>query len=278
MKQSEINTMFEKWRPSPKYPTYPPYHTGLYLEDYFFDRYGESEFTDRKYIPVFWTTCHIDSCPDGLQDALNKLPEGNYFTICQHDDGTKHKLPKYTIEFNCSHLNENTVPIPLVASLIPERYLEPRETQYLASFVGSATHPIRDKMVRNLKNIFSYITYKQWSNSPSEEEFIHFAEVTKSSVFCLCPRGYGLNSFRISEAIQFGKVPVIVTDTDFFPFKDILERCSVIIKEDRLPYIDKILLEEFDNVEEKIAILNDVKHIFCDIDNICSMLYEAVNK
>jgi hypothetical protein len=35
--QKHLIEIFSNFRPSPKYPTYPPYHEGLYLEDYFFD-------------------------------------------------------------------------------------------------------------------------------------------------------------------------------------------------------------------------------------------------
>ena len=33
----EIN--FKNLRPPANYPVYPPYHTGLYLEEYFYDFY-----------------------------------------------------------------------------------------------------------------------------------------------------------------------------------------------------------------------------------------------
>ena len=35
--QKHLIETFSNFRPSPKYPTYPPYHEGLYLEDYFFN-------------------------------------------------------------------------------------------------------------------------------------------------------------------------------------------------------------------------------------------------
>jgi hypothetical protein len=35
--QNHLIEIFSNFRPSPKYPVYPPYHEGLYLEDYFFE-------------------------------------------------------------------------------------------------------------------------------------------------------------------------------------------------------------------------------------------------
>jgi len=51
------------------------------------------------------------------------------------------------------------------------------------------------------------------------------------SKFLLCPRGYGLNSFRLYEAFQLGCVPVIITDKPFLPWADELvwSKFSVLI-------------------------------------------------
>jgi hypothetical protein len=43
-----------------------------------------------------------------------------------------------------------------------------------------------------------------------EQEYI---EVMQETVFCLCPSGSGPNSIRLWEAIEFGCVPVILSDT-----------------------------------------------------------------
>ena len=72
--QKHLIEIFSNFRPSPKYPTYPPYHEGLYLEDYFFDWFTKNNIqTDRYYIPVFWTTCYVDNCFNGLQELINTL-------------------------------------------------------------------------------------------------------------------------------------------------------------------------------------------------------------
>ena len=42
-----------------------------------------------------------------------------------------------------------------------------------------------------------------------EEEYI---EVMEESVFCLCPSGSGPNSIRLWEAIEFGCVPILLSD------------------------------------------------------------------
>jgi hypothetical protein len=40
-------------RPKAEYPVYPPYHQGLYLEEYFHKRWNEDNInSDRKYIDI----------------------------------------------------------------------------------------------------------------------------------------------------------------------------------------------------------------------------------
>ena len=101
-------------RTEPAYPTYPPYHTGLYLEEYFFDFYKRNSERfhkiKREYIPIFWTNCYVNGVVDGwgekvdindIQKEINTLdPSGSYFTICQHDDAPMNPLPKNTVIFS----------------------------------------------------------------------------------------------------------------------------------------------------------------------------------
>ena len=55
-------------RPASISPTYPPYHTGEYLEEYFFKRWNEENIeTDRQYIDVFWTNNFCNSMFAGQQ-------------------------------------------------------------------------------------------------------------------------------------------------------------------------------------------------------------------
>lgn len=229
--------MLAPWRPEPKYPVYPPYHTGPYLEDYLFEKFSEG-IDGWLYIPVSWTTCHIDGCPDGLQDILSSLPEGRYFTICQHDDGVKYQLPNGTKKFYCSHADEDSIDIPLVASPIPKELIPHNERIYLASFVGSITHPVRYEMLKYIDHRVMFVKAKRWSPSVNDDELKYFIDISTRSKFMLCPRGYGLSSFRVSEAFQLGCVPVIISDNPGFMYP--IETCVEIIPED-LPDLVNIL-------------------------------------
>ena len=47
----------------------------------------------------------------------------------------------------------------------------------------------------------------------------------QSSYFALCPRGYGVTSYRLYEAFEFGVVPVYISREDeyYLPFEDIVD-------------------------------------------------------
>jgi hypothetical protein len=65
----------------------------------------------------------------------------------------------------------------------------------------------------------------------------------RRSEFALCPRGYGATSYRMYEAMQFGAIPVYISDKFWIPFeKDVnwYEFC-VIVPESRIDEMDFIL-------------------------------------
>ena len=215
-----------QFRPKPQYPTYPPYHVGDYLEDYFYNQFTQDmPNVTRDYIAVSWTTLYCDNKTEGLQDFLNSLdPTKKYFTILQHDDAPKHTLPPNTICFSAGGnvISDKTVPIPLICSKLPP--IESSEKKYLATFVGSNTHPIRQIMCAALQEKNNCPIYlKNWSPHVNKNEFDLFIEYATQSKYLLCPRGYGLNSFRLYEAFQLNCVPVIITDKMYLPWQDELD-------------------------------------------------------
>jgi len=250
-------------RPLPEYPVYPPYHVGDYLEDYFYRRFStEVEQSSRDYIGVSWTTLYCDNKRQGLQQFLNTIPrEGKYFTVSQHDDAPQEILPDDTICFSAGGniQGPNIVPIPLICSRLQVEVPENHERKLLASFVGSATHPIRIQMAQSCQTSKEMKLYiKNWTPSVNQNEFDTFINLTANSIFCLCPRGYGLNSFRLYEAMQLGSIPVIITNHFYLPWHDELDwnQFSVLISEESLPNIESILKsysnDQIENMRKKI--------------------------
>lgn len=243
--QKNLIELFSKYRPSPEYPTYPSYHEGLYLEDYFLDRFFKENIESKRYlIPVCWTTCYNDNKTDGLQQLLDTLDSDfKYFTISQHDDAIRERLPKNTICFNAGG-NAGGVPIPLVCSPIKKELIPDSKRDIFCSFVGSVTHQIRYLMLNALSNNDKYhLITKQWTSKVSDDDFYQFINVTSRSIFSLCPRGYGRSSFRLYEVMQLGSIPVFVYDDKWVPFQNEIDwnEFSVLIHSNDIYKIDDIL-------------------------------------
>ena len=236
-------------RPAPSYPTYPPYHQGDYLEDYFYKRFVEDNpKVDRHYIAVSWTTLYVENKTYELEKFINELdPNLSYFTVLQHDEAPKHKLPDDTICFSASQSKynpylKNLVQIPVACSKLP--FIPQNKKDIFCSFVGSYTHDVRI-VLQNLYSQLSdyYFSQQAWNPSIGNDRLRHFIDITSRSKFTLCPRGYGNTSFRMYEAMQLGSVPVYVSDDHNLPWSDELNwnDFCVIINFDNLQNIDAIL-------------------------------------
>lgn len=261
----------ETLRPASISPTYPPYHTGPYLEEYFFQRWIEDKVTsERKYIDIFWTNLFCNAAFAGqqyenIQERLNSTldKDGKYFTVSQFDDGPFENFPSDTIIFSAGGNREgrDIIPIPLICSEIPNHLIKRKEKTVFASFVGSRTHFIRNDMCKYLRNKPDYVlNASNWSPQVSLGSLEIFLDVTASSRFGLAPRGYGKQSFRFYEIMQLGVVPVYISDEHYLPWNDELDwdDFCILIDEDNLPNIDEIL-KSIDDVDYNKLLENGQK-------------------
>ena len=250
-------------RPASITPAYPPYHTGEYIEEYFFRRWNEENIqSDREYIDVFWTNNFCNSMFAGqqyynIQEELDSIlnQNGKYFTVSQFDDGPFEKFPQNTLIFSAGGNREgdNIIPIPPICSPIPKELILQKEKTIFASFVGSSdTHPIRMNMCNHLSGKERYeISTVNWSASVPMNNFKKFVDITCSSKFGLAPRGYGKSgSFRLYEILQLGTVPVYIADIHYLPWSDEIDwnDFCVPVNEDEIEDIDTIL-KSIDDVE-----------------------------
>lgn len=188
--------------------SYPSYCTSEMVEQYFAKHYkGDHE---RIYLPVLWTNyyCQKDYGKGNIRplfDWLDSLDKSKkYFTIIQYDDGIIEKPDGLDIlGFSSGH--GSGIPIPLV----PSHYLDVPivEKVYDLSFCGNlTTHPIRKQLIDETGCWVSY-------NRRSDEYY----QFLSQSEFTLCPRGYGITSFRLYEALHCGTVPIYVSDVHWLP-------------------------------------------------------------
>ena len=83
-----------------------------------------------------------------------------------------------------------------------------------------------------------------------------FIDKMNDSIFSLCPRGYGVTSFRICEALELNSIPVYIYDEPCVPFSDFVDMKDycVMIHESELNNIDSILKSK---TEKEINILKE---------------------
>lgn len=99
----------------------------------------------------------------------------------------------------------------------------------IASFIGNInTHHIRQQMQRALMRKERVVI--EFGNYKEEGDKDRFSELMSNSIFALCPRGVGSTSFRLAEAMEYGCIPVYISDTFSLPFEKVINWDNVIVK------------------------------------------------
>jgi hypothetical protein len=140
------------------------------------------------------------------------------------------------------------IDIPLLCSKHKELPYK-SDRKWLASFMGKfETHPIREEMRQTLQDREDV----HLSESMDTQAYI---ELMADSYIALAPRGYGGQSFRFYEAMQFGCVPMLISDIDTRPFKKWIEWGEFTLFWKNTYYIDIDYIEDYldfhkDNLSE----------------------------
>jgi hypothetical protein len=122
--------------------------------------------------------------------------------------------------------------------------------QYIASFIGSIENdPVRAKFLKLPRESFvvedtsSYAVRMLYGGEKEERHrfWSHYADVIASAPFALCPRGRGPGSVRLFEAMQMGRVPVIISDEWVYPTRVDWQACSISVPEKAVETIPEIL-------------------------------------
>lgn len=233
---------------------YPP-NNRIIFEEWFAGNYKGCD-TVRELLPFFPTSYWVNNNygQDKLAyaqavyyiDQLDKSKK--YFVICQYDDGCLINFAELgldVLEFNMS--KQNGVMLPLLCQPHPYNFTSTK--RYFANFVGSKTHPIRET-ANNLKQHSDYYI------SFEPHDIMNYCRIIHESMFTLCYRGYGANSFRIGEAIQYGSIPVYISDEFILPFNIDFNEFGVLIKSEDATRTDEILqsvpIEDIIKKQEKL--------------------------
>ena len=296
LKQNIQNNMildFKTLRPPANYPPYPPYHTGPYLEEYFYNFYlrNKKQFDDtqRTLIPAFWTnllyTTHITK--NSIQHFIDVLPiDKKYFTVSQLDDGIEQTLPTDTINFVAGG-NMDGIAIPLICSPIPQTYIKRHDKDILCSFVGTyaegSEYNCRKKLYNNFfkDKEFYFSQPRHWERVVQNDNFLEFANITQRSKFTLCPRGYGLSSFRLYETLQLNSIPIYVYDKRFLPFTDIIkwDEFCVLIHESQIHDTKDIILQiDEQKMKQMLQRGKEIYNMYFTLEATCNQILDILKK
>jgi hypothetical protein len=124
------------------------------------------------------------------------------------------------------------------------------ERRYLYSFMGGSNCWPRKRLFRSLRTtadtlIESTDSYNHWTNNPNDRDaraaqMRRYAEVMAASKYALCPRGCGLSSYRLFEAMSLGVAPVIISDK-WQPTQGVDWRFALFLPERHIGDIDRIV-------------------------------------
>lgn len=226
----------------PHHPFPYPIDNILIFEEWFYRNFNiEKDATERVYLPVFFTSYYvlhqfgqIPAPMISLQNFLNGLDRTKkYFTIVQYDDGILSDISHLDIKVFGMSAGRLDYPLPLLCTPHEHSFLNVNRSIF-GSFLGRATHPIRKRLYDKLHNNNYYMSF-------NNHHLMDYCNILARSIFTLAPRGYGPSSFRIMEALQYGSIPVYISDVHVEPHNIPFDDYGVKISEADVDRTDEIL-------------------------------------
>ena len=122
---------------------------------------------------------------------------------------------------------------------------------YLYSFVGAVKNaPIRRNLqtlihprsvFRDTSEDYERALYNKFNLQEERDYFQRYAATSQASKFILCPRGRGVSSVRLFDAMRMGRVPVILSDDWVEPVGPCWDQFSIRIPEKDFARLPELL-------------------------------------
>lgn len=118
----------------------------------------------------------------------------------------------------------------------------PSKRNILAFYAGNSHGYLRPTLLKHWKDDPDMRIYGLLPTRVSRK--MNYIQHMKSSKYCICPKGFEVNSPRIVEAIYYECVPIIISDNFVPPFFEVLnwDAFSVILAEKDIPNLKDILM------------------------------------
>lgn len=126
---------------------------------------------------------------------------------------------------------------------------EDRSRRYLYTFMGGTNSWARRRLLKHVPQrgdtlLRATDSYNHWDKQAAPDRSRaakrDYAETLASSKFALCPRGCGLSSYRLFEAMSLGVAPVIIAD-GWQPIETIDWSFALFVPERRIRDLDSIV-------------------------------------
>jgi hypothetical protein len=201
---------------------------------------------ERIYLPVIWTAYFKDANYgndknkiDILQMFLNSLDTNKkYFTIVQYDDNILNDISHLDIKVFSMAGGRKDYGLPLICQ--PHAIKFNNQRDIFCSFVGRITNPIRQKIVD------AYTGKQGYYVSTNNHSLPEYCRILSRSVFGLTPMGYGINAFRTQECLEYGAIPIIVSN-ELLPIHDLnFEDFGYWVKPENIDKLDSLLRSRSD--------------------------------
>lgn len=188
------------------------------FEEWYYDNFDFAE-GNREYLPIFFTGYYIRANfgkdkkkMDELQVFLNRLDRNKkYYVIVQYDNGLLHDVSHLDIKVFSMSGGRTDYQLPLISQAHRYELKQPRLRTHFGNFIGKLTHPIRNEALTTA------VTRPEYYISCDKHDLYEYCKILSLSTFTLCPRGFGPTSFRIQEALQYGSIPVYISDEFVIP-------------------------------------------------------------
>ncbi|XP_023743135.1 probable glycosyltransferase At5g03795 [Lactuca sativa] len=190
-------------------------------------------------------------------DSWNRTGGSDHFLVACHDWATDEtrKVMDTCIRALCnSDVKREGFQLGKDVSL-PETYVRspqnplrelggkpPSQRPILAFFAGQMHGYVRPILLKHWEN--KDPDMKIFQKLPKSKGNKNYIQYMKSSKYCICAKGYEVNSPRVVEAIFHECVPVIISDNFVPPFFEILnwESFAVFVQEKDIPNLKNILV------------------------------------
>uniref|UniRef100_A0A803QTB1 Exostosin GT47 domain-containing protein n=2 Tax=Cannabis sativa TaxID=3483 RepID=A0A803QTB1_CANSA len=125
----------------------------------------------------------------------------------------------------------------------------------LAFFAGSMHGYVRPILLQHWEN--KDPDMKIFGKLPRKKGNKVYVNYMKSSKYCICAKGYEVNSPRVVEAIFYDCVPVIISDNFVPPFLEVLnwESFAVFVPEKDIPNLKNILVSISDRKYRRLQMM-----------------------